>query len=48
MKPRIRLRRKVWDCRLPDYRQTRVWGFGMSPTAAYRDWLRQMVQGRFA
>jgi hypothetical protein len=42
--PRIRFARNVYDCRLPDFWQTKVWGFGLTPAQAYQDWLRQFVQ----
>jgi hypothetical protein len=43
MKPRIRLYRMVWDCRLPDWLATGVIGFGYGPKEAYDDWRRQAL-----
>lgn len=43
MKPIIRYRRKVWDCKEANYWITGVWGFGSTPIEAYEDWLRQEI-----
>lgn len=40
MKPRIALVQKVWECRLPDWKKTRVIGFGFNPRQAYAEWVR--------
>jgi hypothetical protein len=48
MKPRIRLFRKVWDCRLPNWLETGVIGFGFTPEEAYAAWQQQHRRcGRF-
>jgi hypothetical protein len=44
VKPHIRLRFNVWDCRDSHWHFTGIVGYGYRPDVAYRDWLRQMVQ----
>lgn len=41
MKPRIRFRQNVWDCRLPDFLTTRVIGYGFNPTEAFENWKQE-------
>lgn len=41
MKPRLRYSGNVWDCRLPDYKETRVIGFGYTPREAFENWKQE-------
>jgi hypothetical protein len=40
VKPRIALVHRIWECRLPDWKATRVIGFGFNPAQAYQEWLK--------
>jgi hypothetical protein len=46
LKPRLRLKHRVWGCGLPNYLQTAIYGLGYTPKEAYDDWLSQFNRYR--
>lgn len=40
LKPRLALYLHIWECRLPDWRYTKIIGYGYTPKEAYTEWIR--------